>query len=79
MVKLDSRPDGPCQGRASPRKISPRPARRRASQTYIMDGAGQVLGTYPGGSRDGWVLPDGHVLLAVSKGKDHPGGAVARG
>ncbi len=45
-------------------------------QTYIMDGSGKVLWSYTGGSRDGWVLPDGHVLLAVSKGKDHPGGAV---
>ena len=45
-------------------------------ETYIMDGSGQVLWSYPGGSRDGWLLPDGHVLLALNKGKDHPGGAV---
>src|SRR6185369_6573506 len=26
--------------------------------------------------RDGWVLPSGHILLAVSKGDEYPGGAV---
>ena len=45
-------------------------------ETYILDGAGKLLWSYPSGSRDGWVLPDGHVLLALNKGKDHPGGAV---
>ncbi len=45
-------------------------------QTYIRDGSGRVPWSFPGGSRDGWVLPDGHVLLAASKGKDHPGGAA---
>ena len=45
-------------------------------QTYIMDGSGEVLWSYPSGSRDGWLLPDGHVLLALNKGKDHPGGAA---
>src|SRR4051794_35396988 len=45
-------------------------------ETYILDGVGKLLWSYPGGSRDGWLLPDGHVLLALSKGKDHPGGAV---
>jgi arylsulfatase A len=45
-------------------------------ETYILDGSGKLLWSYPGGSRDGWVLPDGHVLLALNKGKDHPGGAA---
>ena len=45
-------------------------------QTYLLDGQGRMLWSYPGGSRDGWLLPDGHILLAVNKGKDHPGGAV---
>jgi hypothetical protein len=32
--------------------------------------------TYPYGTRDGYVLPNGDVLLAVSKSKDFPGGGV---
>ena len=45
-------------------------------ETYILDGGGNLLWRYPHGSRDGWVLPTGNVLLALNKGKDHPGGAV---
>ncbi len=30
----------------------------------------------PAGTRDGWVLPNGDVLLAVTKNKDYPGGAA---
>jgi hypothetical protein len=46
------------------------------TETYILDGAGKVAWRYPASSRDGWVLPNGNVLLALSKGKDHPGGAA---
>jgi arylsulfatase A-like enzyme len=46
------------------------------AETYILDGSGKLLWSYPGGSRDGWVLPDGPILLALNKGKDHPHGAV---
>jgi Mal s 1 allergenic protein-like len=45
-------------------------------ETYIMDGTGRVVWRYPHASRDGWVLPDGHVLLALNKSKAYPGGAV---
>jgi outer membrane protein assembly factor BamB len=45
-------------------------------ETYIMDGTGRVVWRYPHASRDGWVLPDGHVLLALNKSKTYPGGAV---
>ena len=46
------------------------------SETYILDAKGKVTWSYPQGSRDGWVLPDGNVLLAISKGKNYPGGAA---
>src|SRR5215472_6596156 len=46
------------------------------AETYIRAGDGRILWRYPGSTRDGWVLPDGNVLLAVSKGEDYPGGAV---
>ncbi|HTE20266.1 MAG TPA: hypothetical protein VK689_18020 [Armatimonadota bacterium] len=34
--------------------------------TYIVGGDGKIVWEYPQGSRDGWVLPNGNVLLAVS-------------
>ena len=46
------------------------------AETYIRAGDGRILWRYPGSTRDGWVLPNGNILLAVSKGEDYPGGAV---
>ena len=45
--------------------------------TYIRDGDGRITWSYPHASRDGWVLPDGRVLLALSKSDKYPGGAIA--
>lgn len=47
------------------------------SATYIRDGGGRITWSDPHSSRDGWVLPDGRVLLAFSKSPEYPGGAVA--
>lgn len=46
------------------------------AQTAILSGDGQELWKYPAETRDGFVLPNGNLLLAVSKNKDYPGGAV---
>jgi hypothetical protein len=46
------------------------------AETYIRAGDGRILWRYPGSTRDGWVLPNGNILLAVSKGDEYPGGAV---
>lgn len=46
------------------------------AETYIADGTGKRTWSYPHSTRDGWVLPSGNVLLALSKSKEHPGGAV---
>jgi len=46
------------------------------NETFIVDGAGKTTWKYPHSSRDGWVLPNDHVLLALSKSKDYPGGAA---
>lgn len=46
------------------------------AETYIVDGAGKVTWRYPANTRDGWVLSNGNILLALSKSKDYPGGAV---
>jgi outer membrane protein assembly factor BamB len=45
-------------------------------ETFINDESGKAVWKYPQSSRDGWVLENGHVLLAVSKSKNYPGGAA---
>jgi hypothetical protein len=46
------------------------------AETRIINGDGHVTwrSTFP--TRDGWVLPDGHILLAVSKCDSFPKGGV---
>jgi hypothetical protein len=46
------------------------------AETYIASGDGKTVWTYPAGTRDGWVLPNGNVLLALTKSKDLPGGGA---
>jgi hypothetical protein len=46
------------------------------SQTAILSGDGKVIWQYPAATRDGFVLPNGNLLLAVSKNAQYPGGAV---
>ena len=45
-------------------------------ETYIRDGRGTITWRDPHPTRDGWVLPDGNVLLALSKSPTYPGGGV---
>jgi len=45
-------------------------------ETRIVGEDGKVEWTYPEGTRDGWVLPNGHLLLTLSKNDKHKGGAV---
>jgi hypothetical protein len=44
--------------------------------TQIIDAAGKVTWKYPAVTRDGEVLPNGNLLLTLSKTKAYPGGAV---
>lgn len=44
--------------------------------TYIRDGKGVVTWRDPRSTRDGWVLPGGNVLLALTRSADYPGGGV---
>ncbi len=37
---------------------------------------GKIVWEYPANTREGWVLPNGNVLLAISKGGAYPGGAA---
>ncbi len=66
---------------ATPRADDPPPKVTHAflacgGATYLRDDAGNVTKTFPYASRDGWVLPDGVVLLAVNKSAEFPGGGV---
>lgn len=38
--------------------------------------AGTIVWSHPANTREGWVLPDGNLLLALSKSADAPGGAA---
>jgi len=46
------------------------------NETYILDGSRKVIWRYGHSSRDGWVLPNGNVLLALSTSKTYPGGGI---
>ncbi len=46
-------------------------------ETKIVGADGKILWSYPHSTRDGWVLPDGHLLLTLSADqKEFPGGGV---
>jgi hypothetical protein len=45
-------------------------------ETRIVGEDGKVQWTYPEGTRDGFVLPNGHLLLTLTKSDKHKGGAV---
>jgi hypothetical protein len=44
--------------------------------TFLADELGKASWTYPHASRDGWVLESGNILLALSKSKTYPNGAI---
>jgi hypothetical protein len=44
--------------------------------TQIVDSSGKATWKYPAVTRDGTVLPNGNLLLTLSKNKAYPGGAV---
>lgn len=46
------------------------------NETFVVDEGGKTTWTYPQSTRDGWLLDNGHFLLALSKSKAYPGGAA---
>ena len=46
------------------------------AETRIVGADGSVVWSHPAGTRDGFVLPNGNLLLALSKNAEYPGGAV---
>lgn len=47
-------------------------------KTYIMDSEGNKTWSDPRSSRDGYVLPNGEIILTLSKSKKFRGGAAVR-
>ena len=45
-------------------------------QTYIVSHHDRIIWRYERPTRDGWVLPRGHILLVLAKGKNFGGGVV---
>jgi len=45
-------------------------------KTYILGEDGKKTWSYPHSTRDGYVLPDGEIVLALSQSKRYPHGAV---
>ncbi len=46
------------------------------TETFQLDGSGKVAWKFAESTRDGWLLPNGNYLLALSKSKKYPGGGV---
>lgn len=44
--------------------------------TQIIDASGKAIWKYPAATRDGYIQPNGNLLLTLSKTKAYPGGAV---
>ncbi|MCA9247146.1 MAG: hypothetical protein KDA42_08530 [Planctomycetales bacterium] len=47
------------------------------NDTYLVDDDGKKIWSYPHATRDGFVLPNGSIVLTLNKGK-YPGGAVIK-
>jgi hypothetical protein len=48
------------------------------AETFIFKANGEITWTYPRSTRDGWMLPNGDLLLDISKSDDYPGGGAVR-
>ena len=46
------------------------------AETRLIDNQGKTVWRYPESTRDGWVLENGHVLLALNRSKALPGGGA---
>ena len=46
------------------------------ADTFMMSEDGRTTWSYPLGTRDGWLLPNGNFLLTITKCNEYPGGAV---
>lgn len=46
------------------------------ADTFLVANDGSIAWTYPRSTRDGWMLPNGNLLLDVSKCDIYPGGAA---
>ena len=73
---------GPAGAAEGSRRVLVCGPRTAIVEIAVPDGAGRVEWSHPANTREGWVLPNGNVLLALSRGDGGPGGAaveIARG
>lgn len=46
------------------------------AETFLLSPEGKTLWTYPLGTRDGWMLPNGNLLLDITRCDQYPNGAI---
>lgn len=46
------------------------------AETFLLSPEGKTIWTYPLGTRDGWMLPNGNLLLDITRCDSYPHGAV---
>src|SRR5579871_775038 len=46
------------------------------AETFILSAEGKTVWTYPLGTRDGWMLPNGNLLLDITRCEQYPHGAI---
>ncbi|HZL34124.1 MAG TPA: hypothetical protein VFC78_02370 [Tepidisphaeraceae bacterium] len=80
LLPLLSLPAFAAESPAAPGQVSSRHITHSflafGGDTYVLDEQGKVTWTYPADTRDGWRLPNGNFLLAVTRGKAFPGGGA---
>ncbi len=68
--------DSTCAGAEDPKGGITHGFLATGGETYIRDGKGEISWRYPHPTRDGWALPGGTILLALSKSPTYPGGGA---
>jgi hypothetical protein len=46
------------------------------ADTILIDSEGRTVWNFPHNTRDGWMLPNGHILMAITRSQAYPRGAV---
>src|SRR5258706_2225682 len=49
------------------------------NETYLMGSDGKVAWSYPHNTRDGFMLPSGNILMAITRSKEYPSGGAVEG
>src|SRR5258706_14217075 len=49
------------------------------NETYLMGSDGKVAWSYTHNTRDGFMLPSGNILMAITRSKEYPSGGAVEG